>query len=170
MRTLSRSPLVLTVVMATTLAVPPALAAESQEAIRIDVPVALKQANVVFNMDHAAFNGDKSVGLVQMQRMVDHFKKNGTKGKITAVFHGEIAYIGLTDSAYDKHRPTKGGNPYKDAIKRLADEGVEFDFCANTMAAKFWANSDLLPQFKVTTGAIFRITELLEQHYTELQP
>jgi hypothetical protein len=100
MRTSSRSPLVLTVVIATTLAAPPALAAESQEAIRIDEPVALKQANVVFNMDHAAFNGDKSIGLVQMQRM----------------------------------------------------------------------NGDLLPQFKVTTGAIFRITELLEQHYTELQP
>lgn len=156
-------------IVAVSLAASPALAS-ANEPIRIDVPVALTQANVVFNMDHAAFNGEKSVGLVQMQRMLDHFKKNGTKGNITAVFHGEIAYIGLTDAAYDKVRNTTGGNPYKGVIEKLAGEGVEFDFCANTMAAKGWTNRDLLPQFKVTTGAIFRITQLLEQHYTELQP
>ena len=166
----SRWPRLFAVLMATTLGLSQAVAAEEQGGIRIDIPVALKEAKLVFNMDHAAFNGEKSIGLVQMRRMVDHFKKNGTNGKIVAVFHGEIAYIGLTDPAYDKHKNTNGGNPYKDEIRRLADEGVEFDFCANTMTAKKWGNADLLPQFKVTTGAIFRITQLLEQHYTELQP
>jgi hypothetical protein len=34
--------------------------------LRIDIPVALKEARVVFNMDHPAFEGDNPTGLNYM--------------------------------------------------------------------------------------------------------
>ena len=41
------------------------VSAEGQ--ISIDVPVTLKEANVVFNMDHIALNGDLPIGMKYME-------------------------------------------------------------------------------------------------------
>ena len=37
--------------------------------LRIDVPVTFKPSKVVFNMDHLAFDGDRSIGLNYMKLM-----------------------------------------------------------------------------------------------------
>ncbi len=36
----------------------------AQPAIHVDIPITLKHANVVFNMDHLAFAGDMPVGSI----------------------------------------------------------------------------------------------------------
>jgi intracellular sulfur oxidation DsrE/DsrF family protein len=152
------------------LASAPARAQSPAPGITIDVPVKLKEAKVLFNMGRISLDGKDIIALVQMQRLVDHFKANATNGKIVAIFHRDMGVIGLTDEAYNREKKVTTGNPYKDQIKKLAEAGVDFEFCANSMAAHGWVNKDLLPQFKVTTGAMYRIIELAQNGYVVLAP
>ena len=71
---------------------------------QIDVPVVLKQANVVFNMDHLAFAGEMPVGLGYMQLMAKDFAAMDAKWKIVAIFHGAAGYMLLNDAAYNRVR------------------------------------------------------------------
>ena len=144
--------------------------AQNATGIHVDVPVVLKQAKVVFNMDHRAFSGDIPVGLTHMQLMVQRFNKIGTKWKIVAVFHGDAGYMLLNDVKYDAVRKTKTGNPYKTLVKNLIDEGVQIEECAVTMKGNGWTNADLLPMVKVNPGADGRIVQLVQQGYVMLQP
>lgn len=144
--------------------------AEGADAIRIDIPVALKTAKVVFNMDHAAFVGDTPTGLAHMGMMVDRFKQAGTEWSIAAIFHGAAGYMLLNDEAYNEARRTMTGNPYKATIARLLSEGVPVEECAVTMKANDWTNSNLLPGVKVNAGANLRIVGLVQQGYVMLQP
>jgi intracellular sulfur oxidation DsrE/DsrF family protein len=147
-----------------------AASAEPADGVRIDIPVELKTAKVVFNMDHAAFIGDTPIGLAHMAMMVERFKQAGTEGSIAAIFHGAAGYMLLGDTAYDEARKTRTGNPYKATIAHLLSEGVMIEECAVTMKANHWTNGDLLPGVKVNAGANLRIVGLVQQGYVMLQP
>lgn len=116
----------------------PALATEppAKPGVHIDVPVVLKQAKVVFSMNHAAFSGDTPVGLKHMRLMSERFKSVSADLKVVAVFYGEAGYMLLNDKKYNAVRKTETGNPYKALIKDLADQGVEIEECVVTMQAK----------------------------------
>ncbi len=146
-----------------------AMADESQE-IHIDIPVKLKEAKVVYNMDHAAFSGDAPVGLAHMTLMNERFKQIGTKAQISGIFHGDAGYMLLNDEAYNKVRKTKTGNPYKTTIENLIAKGVNIEACALTMKGNKWTNANLLHGVKVNSGADGRIVELEQQGYAMLQP
>lgn len=47
---------------------------KSGSSIHIDIPVNLKKANVVFNMDHLAFAGDARAGIKYMHMLADRYK------------------------------------------------------------------------------------------------
>ncbi len=143
---------------------------ETAPEIRIDVPVVLKKAKVVFDMDHTAFVGDTPIGLKQMEMMVDRFKQGGTEWSMAAIFHGTAGYMLLNDDAYNSARMTTTGNPYKTSIARLLNEGVLVEECAVTMKANKWTNGNLLPGVKVNSGANLRIVDLVQQGYVMLQP
>lgn len=147
----------------------PVLAADAPE-IRIEVPVVLKEARIVFNLDHLVFEGDEPTGLQFLRIMVPHFKENGTKAEIVAVFHGNAGYMLLDDAKYNTVRNWHGGNPYKAQIARLIQQGVQVEECAETMRLKGWGNADLLPNVKVNTGANFRIVQLVQAGFVQLQP
>ncbi len=138
--------------------------------IQIDVPVALKEAKVVFNLDHPAFQGDEPTGLQFLKVMIPHFKQNDTKARVVAIFHGAAGYMVLNDAAYDRARNWQGGNPYKDQIAALMRDGVQIEECAETMRVNRWSNADLLPNVKVTTGANYRIVQLVQEGFVQLQP
>jgi len=144
--------------------------AQSSDQIRIDVPVMLKQAKVVFNMDHAAFGGDTPVGLAHMSMMLDRFKQIGTEWKLVAVFHGDAGYMLLNDETYNIVRKTKAGNPYKGMVENLVKQGAQIEACAVTMRGNKWSNENLLPGVKVNTGADGRIIQLVQEGYVMLQP
>jgi uncharacterized protein len=143
--------------------------AHGQE-IRIDVPVVLKEAKVVFNIHNLAFEGDEPTGLQFLRVMMPYFKRNGTKARVVAIFHGNAGYMLLDDSAYDRVRNWQGGNPYKDQIAALMRDGVEIEECGETMALRRWSNAELLHNVKVNTGANFRIIQLVQEGYVQLQP
>jgi len=151
---------------ALTLAAPPA----QGQPLRIDVPVVLKDAKVVLNLDHQAFEGDEPRGLRLLNDMIASFKRNQTKARIVAIFHGESGYMLLSDAAYDRFRNGHGGNPYKQQIAALMREGVEVEECGHTMAVRGWSNAELLADVKVNTGANLRILQLVQEGFAQLQP
>lgn len=142
----------------------------AQPALHVDIPITLKQANVVFNMDHLAFAGDMSVGIHYMHLLAERYVKDGTKGKIIGVFHGDAAYMTLNDKAYNAYRHVSTGNPYKGAIAELLKQGVQVEECAVSMKAHHWVNDDLLPGVKVNAGAVARLIELVQEGYVQIQP
>ncbi len=150
-------------------AAPAAFAAEERP-LRIDVPVKLEQAKVVFNMDHLAFQGDYPVGMKYMHLLAQRLKETGAKGHIVAVFHGAAAYMTLNDRAYDASRKVSTGNPFKKLVADLLAEGVEVEECAVSMRANGWSNDDLLPGVQVNSGAVGRIVQLVQQGYVQIQP
>jgi intracellular sulfur oxidation DsrE/DsrF family protein len=146
------------------------LAFAQTAALRIDVPVKLESAKVVFNLDHLAFEGDNPTGLNFMRIMLERFAEAGTKHTIVAIFHGEAGYWALADSRYNRVRKTSRGNPYGAMIAALQKQGVETELCAETATANGWTNADLLPGIKVTTAANLRIIELVQKGYVQIQP
>jgi intracellular sulfur oxidation DsrE/DsrF family protein len=138
--------------------------------LKIDVPVALKTAKVVFNMDHLAFAGDLPVGLGYMKIMSTDFAANRTDGQIVAIFHGAAGYMMLNDAAYDRARKTTAGNPYKEAVAQLQKAGVRFEECGQTARDNGWVNADLLPGIAVNAGANFRIVQLVQEGFVQIQP
>lgn len=149
-----------------------ALAADTQSgpAIRVDVPVRLEKADVVFNMDHLAFAGDLPIGIKYMDLLAKRYAEWKTKGSIVGIFHGPAAYMTLNDKAYNAHRHVTTGNPYKELIASLIKQGVQIEECGFSMKTNGWSNADLLPGVKVDTGAIGRIVELVQQGYVQIQP
>lgn len=143
--------------------------AAAQE-IRVDVPVALKQAKVVFNLDHFAFEGDQPTGLQFMKILTEYFRSQGAQVRMVAIFHGAAGYMLLDDAAYGRVRNWPPGNPYKAQIAELIKAGVEIEECAETMRLNRWGNADLLPGVKVTTGANMRIIQLVQDGFVQLQP
>jgi uncharacterized protein len=140
------------------------------EGIRIDVPVRLSEARVVFNLDHLAFDGDQPIGLQFMNVMVERFRSSPVKWQIVAIFHGPNGYMALADASYDRVRYGKHGNPYRDQIAALQAAGVQIEMCAETMKLHGWRNADLLPNVKVNTAANFRLIELIQQGFVEIHP
>ncbi len=147
-----------------------ALAESAPPQIKVDIPVVLKEAKVLFNIDHTAFNGDAPVGLKQMELMLERLKPHGTKLSLVGVFHGDGGYMLLNDETYDKVRKTSSGNPYKGMVENLIKQGVEIEACAVTMKGNKWGNVDLLPGVKVNSGALGRIVQLEQEGYVMIQP
>jgi uncharacterized protein len=138
--------------------------------LNIDVPVTLKEAKVVFNLSRPAFEGDEPTGLAFLHVLTERFHTDGTKAQLVAVFHGDIGYMLLDDTAYDRVRNSQQGNPYKQQITALMQTGVAFEECGETMQSNHWSNGDLLVGVKVTTSANLRIIELVQQGFVQLQP
>ena len=149
---------------------PASAAPADANGIQIDVPVVLKDAKVVFNLDHPAFEGDEPTGLDFMRLMLARFRVDHTSAQMVAIFHGDIGYMLLDDNSYNRVRGSSHGNPYKDQIAALMAGGVQIEECGETMLANQWRNADLLPGAKVDTGAIIRIVQLVQQGYVQIQP
>ncbi len=142
----------------------------AEAVIHIDIPVVLEKANVAFNMDHLAFDGDVPVGIKYMHLLANRYKETGTKGRIIGIFHGEAAYMTLNDKAYNAYRKISTGNPYKDLLAMLMKQGVQVEECAVSMKSHAWGNEDLLPGVKVNTGAVARLIQLTQEGYVQIQP
>lgn len=144
--------------------------AMGDRSIHIDIPVALKKANVVFNMDHLAFAGDLPIGINWMHLLANRFRQQGTRGRIIGIFHSEAAYMTLNDKAYNAYRHISTGNPYKGLIAELMKQGVQIEECVVSMEDNKWGYDDLLPGVKVNSGAIDRLIQLVQEGYVQIQP
>ncbi|MBF0509874.1 MAG: DsrE family protein [Deltaproteobacteria bacterium] len=145
-------------------------APQKEPELRVDIPVSLKKANVVFDIGRVTFSKDLPVALRFMDIMVNRFKEQGTEGQIIGSFYGDAAYLVLNDQAYNKHRNVTTGNPYKGLITALQAQGVQMEECAMSMKLQKIRNDDLLPGVKVNSGANLRMVQLMQQGFLRLQP
>ena len=143
---------------------------KGDSSIRIDIPVKLQKVDVVFNMNHLVLRGDMPLGMRYMDLMAKGFKESGTKCRIIAVFYNDGGHLTLNDKAYNSSRNVSTGNPYKGIIADLLAQGVEIEECAETMRAHKWTHDDLLPGVKVNQGAVWRIVQLSQQGFVQVQP
>src|SRR5215831_3872185 len=112
--------------------------------------------------------GDMPFLLGDVGILANDFKDGNTQGQIIAIFHGDAAYIILTDAAYDKARHVTTGNPYAKLVARLMSKGVQFEMCGATAKSNNWGNADLLPGVKVNSDAMARLTQLAQQGYSQI--
>ncbi len=138
--------------------------------IKIDIPVKLKKADVVFDLSHPSFFGDMPVGLKYMDMLENSLRAMGTRGHVVGLFYGKGAYMALNDKAYDSFRKISTGNPYKGMIGGLIKKGARLEECAVSMKANKWGNADLLPGVKVDSGAVSRLVQLVHQGYVVMEP
>jgi intracellular sulfur oxidation DsrE/DsrF family protein len=143
---------------------------QAEPVIHIDIPVNLKKANVVFNMNQVDFSGDVPTGIKYMQLLATRFKETGTQGRIIGIFHGHAAYLIVNDRAYNAYRLESTGNPYKTFIVSLVEQGVQIEACGISMKNNGWSNEDLLPGVKVNAGAIGRLIQLVQEGYVQIKP
>lgn len=144
--------------------------AEDAAGLKIDIPIGLKAAKVVFNMDHPAFEGDQPTGMNFMRIMTEKLKADGISFDVIAIFHGEVGYMMLNDVAYNRVRRTSTGNLYKETVAALQAAGVAFEECGQTAHDNGWVNADFLPGVKVNAGANFRIVQLVQDGFVQIQP
>ena len=146
--------------------------AQGDQALRIDIPVKLEKANVVFDIGHLVLNGDMPFFLGDMDLLASDLSDWNVKGEIIAVFHGDAAYLLLNDVSYNANRhvqtghPVQTGNPYAKLIAGLMEQGVQIELCGATAAANHWVNANLLPGVKVNTNAMVRVTQLEQKGFT----
>lgn len=155
---------------AAVIALAPLAASAEDSGLVIDIPVTLENPKIVFNLDHLAFEGDQPTGIQFLKVMTERFKDDGTSAEIVAIFHGAAGYMALDDAAYDRVRKWSGGNPYKAEIEALMAAGVAFEECGQTMRDMGWINAELIPGIRVNAGANFRIVELVQDGYVQIQP
>lgn len=138
--------------------------------VRIDVPVKLERADVVFNMNHLVLRGDMPVGMKYMSQMAKALNEAGTKTRIIGIFYNEAGHLTLNDKPYNAYRGVTTGNPYKNLIADLIKQGIQIEECAETMRNHHWNNDDLLPGVKVNTGAVGRLVQLTQEGFVQIQP
>jgi len=146
--------------------------AQGDHALRIDIPVKLEKANVVFDIGHLVLNGDVPFFLGDMDLLVTDRSESNAKGEIIAVLQGDAAYLVLNDASYNANRhvqtghPVHTGNPYAKLLAGLMEQGVQIELRGATAAANHWINKDLLSGVKVNTNAMVRVTQLEQDGYT----
>ena len=133
----------------------------SDRNLHIDIPAKLdKEANVAFNIDRLALNGDMPIALGHLELLVNDYRELNTKGRIIAIFHTDAGHVTLDDRAYNAARHVTTGNPYKGLLASLMKKGVQIELCGATAKAYHWGNDDLLPGVKVNNDAMVRLTQL----------
>jgi intracellular sulfur oxidation DsrE/DsrF family protein len=137
-----------------------------EPALHIDVPTTLEKANVVVDFGHAVFNGDAPFALGDVNLLAHDVHAWDAKGAIVVIFHGDAAYLVLNDESYNANRHASSGNPYRNVLKSLMDQGVQLELCGATAKGNHWGNANLLPGIKVNVNAMVRLTQLEQNGYT----
>jgi intracellular sulfur oxidation DsrE/DsrF family protein len=148
----------------------PLPAQQSASALKIDIDVVLKDAKVVLNLDHLAYAGKEPFGLLYARIMQERFSADKTAWQVIAIFHGPAGYWALNDKAFNRVRKTRTGNPYAKQIAALQKGGLRFEICGQTARDNGWVNADLLPGIAVNSGANFRIIQLVQEGFVQIQP
>ncbi|MBU0716815.1 MAG: substrate-binding domain-containing protein, partial [Planctomycetes bacterium] len=94
---------------------------------------------------------DTAGGLRRLEQIIRDYESMGIpRGElnISAVFHGDAAYLTLQDESYNALMKRVDGNPSKSVILDLIKRGVSIELCARTMKQNGWKCADILPEVK----------------------
>ena len=106
----------------------------------------------------------ESQGLLAIGNIRNHLRADpSAKITLVALFKGiNLLLEGTAD---------KNGNPYALAIEELADKGVQFEICKNSMDFFKIKADRVLPQVKVVPSGVAEIARLqAREHYVYIKP
>ena len=124
-------------------------------AVRADEP----PVRVVYHVDG---------GLEQASRALRNIRNNleaEPKAQIVVVAIGAGVDFLLKDTK------DAGGYPYELTVEQLADQGVRFEVCGNTLASRHLKESDISPEAHVIRFGMAEIARLqFREHYAYIKP
>jgi intracellular sulfur oxidation DsrE/DsrF family protein len=141
---------------------------DSAQPLHIDIPVKLAEVKVLFSIGSLQFEGDLPAALFHIQVIENDVADWKAKSEIIAVFHTNAGHVTLNDAAYNKERNIATGNPNRELIAGLVKRGVQVELCGATAKAHRWVNSNLLPDVKVNTDAMARMTQLVQNGFVKI--
>ncbi|MBS4098445.1 MAG: DsrE family protein [Sulfuricella sp.] len=97
---------------------------------------------------------DSKVARAALNNIRNHLEATAGKAKIVVVTHGDGVNF-LLEDAQDKN-----GNPYNIAVEELADRGVEFRVCNNTLKANKIDPKTVLPSATIVPSGVAEIGRL----------
>ena len=140
----------------------------TEKELRIDIPVTLSEVKVAFSVASLSFEGDLPAAIFHMGLIVNDVADWKAQSQIVAVFHTNAGHPTLHDVAYNKDRNISTGNPYKGLIADLIKRGVRVELCGATAKVHHWGNADLLPDIKINTDAMSRLTQLVQEGFVKI--
>jgi intracellular sulfur oxidation DsrE/DsrF family protein len=142
--------------------------ATSTKPLHIDIPVRLTDLRVAFSIADLAFEGDLPASIFHLQLITNDISDWKAKAHVIAVFHTNAGHVTLNDDAYNAERMVATGNPYKELVAELMKRGVQVELCGATATAHKWSNDDLLPEIKVNTDAMARMSQLVQEGFVQI--
>jgi intracellular sulfur oxidation DsrE/DsrF family protein len=139
-----------------------------EKPLQIDIPVELSELKIAFSIAALAFEGDLPASIFHLQLITKDVADWKANNQIIAVFHTNAGHVTLNDKAYNAERMVATGNPYKQLVAGLVERGVNVELCGATAAVHHWGNADLLPEIKVNTDAMARMSQLAQEGFIEI--
>jgi intracellular sulfur oxidation DsrE/DsrF family protein len=139
-----------------------------EKPLQIDIPVELSELKIAFSIAALAFEGDLPASIFHLQLITKDVADWKANNQIIAVFHTNAGHVTLNDKAYNAERMVATGNPYKQLVAGLVERGVNVELCGATAAVHYWGNADLLPEIKVNTDAMARMSQLAQEGFIEI--
>ena len=140
----------------------------STKPLHIDIPVRLTDLRVAFSIADLAFEGDLPASIFHLQLITNDISDWKAKAQVIAVFHTNAGHVTLNDDAYNTERMVATGNPYKKLLAELMKRGVQVELCGATATAHKWGNDDLLPEIKINTDAMARMSQLVQEGFVQI--
>ena len=140
----------------------------TEKPIHIDIPVKLANVNLVFSIASLSFEGDLPAALFHLDLIMNDIDSWKAASDIIVVFHTNAGHVTLHDGAYDTDRNIATGNPYKELLAALQRRGVRVELCGATAKAHGWSNADLLPDIRINTDAMSRLTQLVQEGFIKI--
>jgi intracellular sulfur oxidation DsrE/DsrF family protein len=140
----------------------------SEKPLHIDIPVRLTDLRIAFSIADLAFEGDLPASIFHLQLITNDISDWKAKAQVIAVFHTNAGHVTLNDDAYNTERMVATGNPYKGLVAELMKRGVQVELCGATATAHKWGNDDLLPEIKINTDAMARMSQLVQEGFVQI--
>ena len=122
---------------------------------------------VVFEITGYDNPGGVNRNLDRVARFLNLHAKNGVPVEnmhLAVVMHGAALVNALSDEASQARFSTD--NPNLEIARLLADAGVEFYVCGQSMGMRGFAKSELAEPYKLATSALTMVHQLQSQGYT----
>src|SRR5713226_9666192 len=140
----------------------------SEKPLHIDIPVKLSEVKVAFSVPALMFEGDLPASIFHLQLIENDVANWNAKAGVIAVFHTNAGHVTLNDDAYNTERMVATGNPYKELVAELMKRGVQVELCGATATAHKWGNDDLLPEIKINTDAMARMSQFVQEGFVQI--
>lgn len=136
--------------------------------IHVDIPVKLSKVKLVFSVASLSFEGDLPAALFHLDLIKNDIDAWKAESDVVVVFHTNAGHVTLHDAAYNSDRNIATGNPYKELVATLQRRDVRVELCGATARAHGWGNEDLLPDIKINTDAMSRLTQLVQEGFIKI--